>query len=554
MDLFIVDVPAGALLRRSYSPWLVVLSYLVATGGCALALYVANGAAKSTNPRSKEILMLAGATAFGLSVWSMHFIGMLAMSLCTSVSYDTLVTFLSALPAIAAAWVALRWISMKKLGPGQILMGGLIAGAGIGLMHYSGMMAMQMNAQLSFDPIDFAISIIAAVALASVALWVRNGLQARTHWRPLHVDFLSMLIMGLAITTMHYLGMHAARFVGQADTVVPVPPSDWILLATLIVIGIASMLGFAATGVLLTRLRDSLAEIRVQRQEMEAIIQSSTEAIVIANAEGVIKNVNKAFQHIFACDAGQASGKDLSDFLPQWSALLARDQPHTLHESNGMRDDGRAFPVSVAYTRLVIDGLTIYVGFVSDQSDMKRVQELLQHEASHDFLTGLNNRRYFDDQLHIEMERSRRSGLPLSLLMLDIDHFKRINDTYGHIAGDRALEGLASELKRQARAGDVLSRFGGEEFVLLMPNKSEINAKSMAERLRKAVEGLGISHEGTKLRFTVSVGVSSADDCQGLPPEALLAAADKALYAAKESGRNRVELGQIVRAQQPLMP
>ena len=152
------------------------------------------------------------------------------------------------------------------------------------------------------------------------------------------------------------------------------------------------------------------------------------------------------------------------------------------------------------------------------------------------------------------MERSRRSGLPLSLLMLDIDHFKRINDTYGHIAGDRALEGLAAELKRQARAGDVLSRFGGEEFVLLMPNTSEINAKSMAERLCKAVEGLGISHEGTKLRFTVSVGVSSADDCQGLPPEALLAAADKALYAAKESGRNRVELGQIVRAQQPLMP
>ena len=542
MNLFIADIPDPALLSHAYSPWLVTLSFLVATSGSALAFYVAKGASRTANPRSKEILMLAGATAFGLSVWSMHFIGMLAMSLCAHVSYDTLITFLSALPAIAAAWVALRWISLDRLSAAQVVLGGLITGAGIGLMHYSGMMAMRMNAALRFNPLDFIISIGAAVALASIALWARNGLLARTRLRSVQVDLLSVLIMGMAITAMHYLGMGAARIVGQPETAQPVPPSDWIFLTTLIVMGLVSMLGFAATGVLLTRLRDSLAEIRLQRQELEAIIHNSTEAIVIINDAGAIKKVNKAFERIFFCETAPAADSHITDFLPQWPALLAKDQPHTSNESIAVRKDGLQFPVKVAYTRLVIDGLSVYVGFVSDLSDMKRVQQQLEHDASHDFLTGLNNRRHFDEQLQVEFERSRRSGQPLSLVMLDIDRFKLINDTYGHMVGDRALELLASELRQQARAGDVLSRFGGEEFVLLMPNTPQGNAKIMAERLRSSVERMQFHHEDTRLRLTISIGVSTSGDTANSTSEALMEAADKALYAAKEGGRNRVEV------------
>lgn len=542
MDLFIAGFPNASLLSRAYSEWLVALSFLVATGGAALAFYAASSAAATTNRRSREILIATGAIAFGLAVWSMHFIGMLALSLCTSVSYDLVLTFLSALPAIAAAWVMLHWMIRKDLGPWQVLLGGAVTGAGIGVMHYSGMMAMRMTALLRFDVADFAISIIAAVALASIALGARNGLLARTRLRPFHVNLLSVLIMGLAVTTMHYLGMRAARFIGQPETALPIPPSDWLALAAFICMGIASMLGFAGAGVLLTRLHDSLAEIKVQRQELEAIIQSSTEAIVIADALGVIKETNKAFQRIFGCEASQATGEFLSSFLPQWPLLLQKDQPHTAHESNGKRQAKEAFPVNVAYTRLVIDGLTVYVGFITDLSDVKRVQDKLQHDATHDFLTGLNNRRYFDDQLNMEIERSRRSGQPLSLLLLDIDRFKRINDDHGHMIGDRALEALAAELRHQARAGDVVSRFGGEEFVLLMPNTSQASASAMAERLRAATERLRVRHDSDVLSFTISIGVSSGGTTNESTPEALLASADKALYAAKEGGRNRVEV------------
>ncbi len=542
MDLFIAQFSNAIWLSHSYSLWLVALSFLVATGGAALAFYVASSAAATTNHRSREILIATGAIAFGLAVWSMHFIGMLALSLCTSVSYDLVMTCLSALPAIAAAWAMLHWMMRKDLGPWQVLLGGGITGAGIGVMHYTGMMAMRMTAVLRFDVMDFAISLIAAVALASIALGARNGLLARTLLRPFHVNLLSVLIMGLAITTMHYMGMRAARFIGQPETDLPIPPSDWLALAVFVCMGVASMLGFAGAGVLLTRLRDSLAEIKVQRQELEAIIQNSTEAIVISDAQGVIKETNKAFQRIFGCEASQATGKYLSSFLPQWPALLRKDQPHTPHESNGSRQDHEAFPVSVAYTRLVIDALTVYVGFITDLSDVKRVQDKLQHEATHDFLTGLNNRRYFDDQLKMEIERSRRSGLALSLLMLDIDRFKRINDNHGHMIGDRALEVLAAELKRQARAGDVVSRFGGEEFAMLMPNTSQASASAMAERLRSAVEGLRVRNDGDVLRFTVSIGISSGGNAPDSTAEMLLASADKALYAAKEGGRNRVEV------------
>ncbi len=530
------------MLAHAYNPWLVALSFLVATCGSALAFYVADGITRANNSRSKEILMVAGAIAFGLAVWSMHFIGMLALSLCTSVSYDLRGTFLSAWPAIVAAWVVLFWMTRSGMRSWEFLLGGAITGAGIGLMHFMGMKAMRMSALLRFDPLDFAISLAAAVALATFALWARSGLLEKLGLKRYQVNALAVLIMGLAITSMHYLGMMAARFIGEAETALPAPPSDSFYLATLICMGILSALGFVASGVLLTRLRSTMMENEIQRLELGAIIENSTEAIVITNADGEIKDVNKAFESIFGHSADYARGKSMADFLPQWPELTELKPQQFTQETEGRRSGGEAFPARVTYTRLLSDGLAIYVGFISDQTDVKRVQELLQHEANHDFLTGLNNRRYFDEQLFVEIERSRRSGLPLALLMLDIDHFKGINDTYGHPLGDQVLQLLASELRRQARAGDVLSRYGGEEFMLLMPNASKDSAYRMAERLRIAVERLEINYAGESVRFTISIGLTNLSGTDIFDAEDMLKQADKALYDAKHNGRNRVEV------------
>ena len=163
----------------------------------------------------------------------------------------------------------------------------------------------------------------------------------------------------------------------------------------------------------------------------------------------------------------------------------------------------------------------------------------LEHASRFDTLTGLLNRRAMHEELVAEVQRSRRLGESFSLLMLDADHFKQINDTSGHAAGDRALQHLATLLAAQMRDIDRLSRWGGEEFVVMLPGTSGADARGIAERLRERVEALPARWQDRALPITISIGVArwqhGSDDL-----ESLLGRADEALYKAKAAGRNRV--------------
>jgi diguanylate cyclase (GGDEF)-like protein len=159
-------------------------------------------------------------------------------------------------------------------------------------------------------------------------------------------------------------------------------------------------------------------------------------------------------------------------------------------------------------------------------------------------LTGLHNRRSFQERLQQEVDRANRYHRPLSLIMIDIDHFKMYNDTHGHVRGDDILVEVANTLKRLSRTSDIVARYGGEEFAFILPETDRTNAEALGKRLREQVEGcqfLGEVHlPGQTL--TISVGIASYT-----PPdtkEALLEAADMALYQAKREGRNRVVVWQ----------
>ncbi len=170
------------------------------------------------------------------------------------------------------------------------------------------------------------------------------------------------------------------------------------------------------------------------------------------------------------------------------------------------------------------------------------LREELQKYSYEDALTGLKNRRYFDQLFDHETAVALRSDKPLSLLMLDIDHFKRFNDTHGHEAGDSALKSVASVLTRHFRESDVVCRFGGEEFVVIMAGTDLTAALDKARELVKAVRGHPVIHQGQELEgVTLSVGVSSWPECTETP-DSLLGQADRALYRAKENGRDRVEV------------
>jgi diguanylate cyclase (GGDEF)-like protein len=167
------------------------------------------------------------------------------------------------------------------------------------------------------------------------------------------------------------------------------------------------------------------------------------------------------------------------------------------------------------------------------------LQEQLREQSTHDALTGLYNRRYLANALENELLSAARRGHPLSLIMGDLDHFKAINDEHGHLAGDAVLRAFGALMRRHARGSDVCCRYGGEEFLLVLPQLARDGAVERAEQLRRALATARVPFGQTQLEVTASFGVSSLGHDGGSATE-LIRAADRALYAAKLAGRNRV--------------
>lgn len=164
----------------------------------------------------------------------------------------------------------------------------------------------------------------------------------------------------------------------------------------------------------------------------------------------------------------------------------------------------------------------------------------LQRLAALDPLTGIYNRRFGMGRLHEEFSRAVRATAPLGLMMFDIDYFKKVNDTYGHLAGDRVLVAVAKTARSAVREGDVLMRYGGEEFLIILPAASKENTRTVGERLRRKVEDTVLSEGDQTVRVTISVGVTAYPEPDAANEQELVKRADEALYRAKESGRNRV--------------
>ena len=279
-----------------------------------------------------------------------------------------------------------------------------------------------------------------------------------------------------------------------------------------------------------------------------SLIEVSLDPLVTISPDGKITDVNDATIQATGLPRSLLIGSDFSVYFTEpdkaragYQEVFAKgfvaDYPLCLRHVSGRTRD-------VLYNASVYRNARGEVAGVfaaaRDITELKKLERELERQAHIDLLTDLNNRRYFMELAEQELARSRRHGEPLSLLMMDLDNFKRVNDTYGHDIGDAALQKLSEVCRDTFRGIDIAGRLGGEEFAALLPETSADQAVEVAERLRQAVEGAAVKLEdGSLIHFTVSIGVAGFG-AKDEKIETVLKRADAALYKAKNSGRNRV--------------
>ncbi len=296
---------------------------------------------------------------------------------------------------------------------------------------------------------------------------------------------------------------------------------------------------------------------------MRAVLDNIVDAIVTVDHRGRVETANAAAEHIFGYTPGELVGDSLGKLLAHplgdepGDALIAQlasgDGLERGSEMDGRRKDGTVFPMSVATTGIEVSGRRLYVVVARDNTEHRENQLLVERERAAnqtlelliriDGLTGIANRRHFDEAIDEEGRRAARSGHPLSLIMCDVDCFKAFNDRYGHVAGDKALTTVAREIDAAFhRAGDSAARYGGEEFAVILPSTGYEQALGLAEILRRRIRDLSIPHGASTVddHVTISVGVATCHPDRHFDTARLVDAADQALYRAKQTGRNRV--------------
>jgi PAS domain S-box-containing protein len=400
-ELFSPPIDAGLLNYGHYNAPLVLLSISVAIFSSWMSLQLAAQAQASSKHTLRAMALLAGSLALGCGVWAMHFIGMLAFDLCTRVDYDPRMTLLSIVPSLGASYVALSLLARQRVTRWPLIGGGVLVGAGIGAMHYTGMQAMRMSLSLRYDPAVFALSIVVAVALATLALWVRFSLRAfRERIDARLLSLISAAVMGCAIAGMHYTGMAAARFVGQLP-----PEADsnahgaFLALATTLVT--LALTGFIVSANGWLRYRELFRQLSRSEGWMRALLTTTIDGVVTIDRNGVIAEFNLSAERIFGWTREEILGRNISELMsdPGRSAhegLLKylRGDDLTVtgrgREVGGLRKDGSHVPLRRAIGHARLGEQDLFVLFITDISE-RRAIELALRESEQQFRSLIGN-------------------------------------------------------------------------------------------------------------------------------------------------------------------
>jgi len=343
------------------------------------------------------------------------------------------------------------------------------------------------------------------------------------------------------------------------------PWRQQVVLRLIVVLALAlliAMLGLYLIREVFKGRRMALA-LAATEADFRTLAEESSDMVTRIAFDGTLRYVSPSARRIVGWHAEQLvgtpalAGADPED-LPRLEAIVAdlrsgaRDEARIVYRTRH-RDRGEIWVEStMRVTHSTSGDVNGVVAVTRDMTEHKDLEEKLEALAIRDGLTGLANRRRFDDELQKEWARARRDGSTLGLLMIDVDHFKAFNDRYGHQAGDGCLQALGQILAAAPRRpGDLAARYGGEEFAVLLPNTDAAGCRQTGERIRAMLAEACVPHaDNPAARVTVSIGAAIADIrlTKAAPPAALVRLADGALYAAKNNGRNRLVISGNLRA------
>ena len=545
----------------SWNGNLIALSVLIAMLGSFTALSHAERMRESHGYQAKA-WMVAGGLTLGMAIWSMHFIGMLAFHLNIPIAYDTSLTFLSILPAVAAALFGFHLLQSPKLQLKKILIGGLLMGLGITAMHYTGMAALKMQPAIIYNPAIFTLSVVIAITAATGALLIVYAGE-KTGLHPLVQHLFSAAIMGIAIAGMHYTAMAGATFLpGSVCSVegLEIEPNLLALLVTSGCFVLFSGGAFANTldrHIALDNLRLIHAQLEAQQKEQNIAASAFEvqEGIIVTDANNVILRVNKSFTKLTGYSADEVLGKTIAFLVSDHhEKQFYQEILNALQKEKGLVDEVwikhkddviNPYRLTITAVSNSVEEVTNYVAAISDIRAFKEAQESIQLLAFYDPLTQLPNRRLLEDRLQQAIAGSVRSHRYGALMFIDLDHFKTLNDTLGHNFGDLLLKEVAYRLQESVRDGDTVTRLGGDEFVVMLEGLSEylkeasIEAKTVGEKIKARI------NEPYKLNdedYSISGSIGISLFCDNVyNAEDLLKQADSAMYQAKNSGRNKLQ-------------
>lgn len=290
------------------------------------------------------------------------------------------------------------------------------------------------------------------------------------------------------------------------------------------------------------------AEVREREEVLHRMASAANDAVVMIDHHDVVTFWNRAAEQIFGFPAEEAIGHCLHDLImperyremmkPAFAVFSETGKGSFvggMREVTALRRDGSEFAAELSLSAVQVQGNWHAIGLVRDITDRKRAENVLKQMATTDPLTGVSNRRKFDEVLDAELKRAIRYQMPLTLVLFDIDRFKSINDTHGHVVGDQVLVEMARLVAENVRANDHFARWGGEEFALLATHCDEALTEQFCEKLRALIETYVFPEAG---QVTCSFGLSALRPDDSV--RTLVERADEALYRAKSLGRNRV--------------